>query len=70
MKPTLKTPGTNPLTLKYDGPLSDFAFHLHLRRHTKGNFSNLWVTNQAGRGRLIHEVHVESAWMSSLDTRT
>ena len=34
IKSTLKAPGTNPLTLKYDEPLSTFAFNSSLRRYT------------------------------------
>jgi len=37
MKPTLKAPGTEHLKLKYDVPLSNFAFKFHLRRYTKGD---------------------------------
>jgi hypothetical protein len=36
IKSTLKAPGTNPLTLKYDEPLSTFAFKFNLRRNTSG----------------------------------
>ena len=34
MKPTLKAPGTKRLKLKYDVPLSNFAFKFNLRRYT------------------------------------
>jgi len=34
MKPMLKAPGTNLLTLKHDEPLSIFAFKLDLRHYT------------------------------------
>jgi len=33
-KPMLKAPGRTRLTLKYDDPLSNFAFNFHLRRYT------------------------------------
>ena len=33
MKPTLKAPGTKLLKLKYDEPLSIFAFKFNLRRY-------------------------------------
>ena len=33
MKPTVKAPGTKLLKLKYDGPLSSFAFKFNLRRY-------------------------------------
>ena len=36
IKPTLKAPGTKRLMLKYDKPLSNFAFTFNLRRYTKG----------------------------------
>ena len=35
IKPKLKPPGAKRLILKYDGPLSGFAFELILRRYTK-----------------------------------
>ena len=34
IKPTSKAPGTKRLTLKYDEPLSNFAFKFNLRRYT------------------------------------
>ena len=34
IKPTLKAPGTNLLTLNYDERLSNFAFKFNLRRYT------------------------------------
>ena len=33
-KPALKAPGSKPLELIYDGPLSNFAFNFNLRRYT------------------------------------
>jgi len=33
MKPKLKAPGINLLTLKFDEPLSTFAFKFNLRRY-------------------------------------
>jgi hypothetical protein len=33
IKPTLKAPGTKPSKLKYDKPLSSFAFNVNLRRY-------------------------------------
>jgi hypothetical protein len=35
LKPVLNAPGFPLLTLRYDGPLSDFAFNLNLRRYIK-----------------------------------
>ena len=35
MKPTLKAPGTKLLKLKFDQPLSSFAFKFNLRRYTE-----------------------------------
>jgi len=35
IKPALKAPGTERLKLKYDVPLSSFAFKFNLRRYTK-----------------------------------
>jgi hypothetical protein len=34
MKPKIKAPGTNLLTLKYDEPLSNFAFNFNLRHYS------------------------------------
>ena len=34
IKPTLKAPGTKRLKLKYDEPLSKFAFKFNLRRYS------------------------------------
>ena len=36
VKPTLKAPGIKLLKLKYDTPLSNFAFKFKLRRYSKG----------------------------------
>jgi len=36
IKPTLKAPGTQQLKLKYDEPLSNFAFNFKLHRYTTG----------------------------------
>jgi len=36
MKPALTAPGTNLLTLAYDGLLSTFAFKFNLRRYSSG----------------------------------
>jgi len=35
MKPTLKAPGTKLLKLKFDQPLSSFAFKFNLHRYTQ-----------------------------------
>ena len=35
IKPTLKVPETKRLKLKYDEPLSSFAFHFNLRRYSE-----------------------------------
>jgi hypothetical protein len=34
IEPALKAPGIHLLTLKYDEPLSTFAFNFNLRRYT------------------------------------
>jgi len=39
MKPMLTAPGTKRLKLRYDGPLSNFAFNFILRHYTKMNIS-------------------------------
>jgi hypothetical protein len=40
-KPALKAPGTKRLKLIHDGPLSNFAFKLKLRRYTKDALDTL-----------------------------
>jgi len=35
IKPTLTAPGTKRLKLKYDKPLSSFAFNFNLRRYSR-----------------------------------
>ena len=35
IKPTLKAPGRTRLNIKYDEPLSNFAFKFKLRRYSK-----------------------------------
>ena len=35
IKPKLKAPGSKRLKLRYDGPLSNFAFKFNLRRYSK-----------------------------------
>ena len=35
VKPTLKAPGTKRLKLKYDEPLSNFAFKFNVRRYAE-----------------------------------
>jgi hypothetical protein len=36
LKPRLQAPGSNRLKVKYDKPLSSFAFNLKLRRYALG----------------------------------
>jgi hypothetical protein len=35
MRPKLKVPATNPLTLKYDEPVSNLAFKINLGRYAE-----------------------------------
>ena len=44
IKPTLKAPGTNRLTLKYDEPLSDVAIKFNLRRYVAEPSTAMTVT--------------------------
>ena len=37
IKPVLKAPGTEHLILKYDQPLSNFAFKFNMRRYMEGD---------------------------------
>ena len=48
IKPTLKAPATKRLKLKYDQPLSNFAFHFNLRHH------NAALARLAEVARLAH----------------
>ena len=45
IKPTLKAPGSMLSKLRYDGPVSNFAFNFSLRRYMKGQF---WSCSLAG----------------------
>ena len=47
VKPTLKAPGIKLFKLKYDKPLSDFAFKFNLRRYNEVLYS-LFRTNNCG----------------------
>jgi len=58
IKPTLKTPGTKRSKLKYDRPLSSFAFKFNLRRYNKAT-SNICtaqalLANMAGLYAVYH----------------
>ena len=61
IRPKLKAPGTKPLKLQYDEPLSTFAFKFKLRRYNEvlckivsGTGKSL-VAPFSGRGRpLVH----------------
>jgi len=46
VKHTSKAPGSKLLKLKYDGPLSNFAFNFNLRRYTSG--LSVTITINAG----------------------
>jgi hypothetical protein len=54
MKPTLKAFGITLLKLKYDEPLSEFAFKFNLRRYSKDRLSIMVVLFSLGNvgGRL------------------
>ena len=41
MQPVLNAPGSMLLKLRRDGPLSNFAFNLNLRRYTKASDTNM-----------------------------
>ena len=47
MKPTLKAPGTKPLKLEHDEPLSSFAFKINLCHYTTGAASPPRTSRQA-----------------------
>jgi len=42
MKPVLKAPGTMLVKLSYDGPQSNFAFNVNLRRYSMGVYLAPW----------------------------
>ena len=52
IKPKLKAPRTKRLKLKYDGPLSNFAFNFNLCCYTGGCF--VGEVSTAGVAHLIH----------------
>jgi len=52
VKLTLKAPGTKHLKLKYDKPLSNFAFKFNLRRYNVGDMLSRWSD-----GRLLSNLH-------------
>ena len=43
MKPVLKAPGSMLLKLRYDGPLSNFAFNCNLRRYDSVDTSTFFL---------------------------
>ena len=49
IKPKLKPPGKTRLKLKYEGPLSNFAFNFNLRRYSEALAVESYTTN-AGTG--------------------
>ena len=42
IRPTLKAPGTKRLKLKYDEPVSNFAFKFNLRRYNQKQAWPFW----------------------------
>ena len=56
LKPMLKAPGTKRLKLRYDEPLSNFAFKINLRRYSevydwlRNTFVPIWADPQCGDG--------------------
>jgi len=51
MKPVLKAPGSVLLKLRYDGPLSNFAFNLNLRRY---RMVRLWAAPSNDNVPFLH----------------
>jgi len=65
IKTTLKPPGTKRLKLKYDKPLSNFAFNFNLRRYTK-EYPDLFkeeVGTQANITRRVIDTHFEPSFL-------
>ena len=58
MKSVLKAPGSMLLKLRYDGPLSEFAFKFNLRRFSMGMAMMDFVVRECRavvpRGRGLH----------------
>ena len=64
IEPTVKPPGTNFLTLKYDEPLSTFAFDSNLRHYNEAAFE-LWlgigeIAKGGMKGNLMYDTTVFS----------
>ena len=51
-KPTLNSPGTKRLKLRYDELVSNFAFKFNLRRYIKKNGADVQVGSSSGTGDL------------------
>ena len=49
-EPVLKAPGSTLLKLKHDGPLSNFAFNLKLRRYSADGSGEKVTGTWTGRG--------------------
>ena len=56
IKPTLKPPGSNLLTPKYEEPLSSFAVKFNLRRYTEADTAKVDHT-----AATVATAHIESA---------
>jgi hypothetical protein len=57
MEPTLKAPGYMHLKLRYDGPVSNFAFKVNSRRYITGHWKHiLSMAGKAPDGELMYDL--------------
>ena len=73
IKPTLKAPGTKRLKLKYDKPLSSFAFNFDLRRYILACTNKYQWTRLSSEGTLSDNSNYDLSsytTFSSLSTGT
>ena len=65
IKPKLKLPGTKRLNLKYDEPLSNFAFNFKLRRYNEARHAGGKYGDHATQTALAGELQLR-VWGLSL----
>jgi hypothetical protein len=65
IQPTLKAPGIKLLNLKFDKPLSNFAFKFKLRRFVEG-YGAVLPTHDAQVGCLHFQIYGKNVWFQHL----
>jgi len=71
IKPAFKAPGSMLLKLRYDGPLSNFAFKFNLRRYiqAEGKALRKAEEDKVGRCRLtVSKTMLKAPMISALET--